>query len=81
MSSSAIGRDGYGHVVAWRLSSWTRDYLRNAAVADLGYAIIGVVDECRGTTHQIPGSACPEPFIVSASLDGCSNDSTPQARS
>jgi hypothetical protein len=81
MSGAAIGRDGYEHVVARRLSRWTRDYLRKAALADLGCVVLGIVDECRGATHRISGSARPEPFIVSASLDGCSNDSTPQARS
>jgi exopolysaccharide biosynthesis polyprenyl glycosylphosphotransferase len=42
VSSSAIARDGYGPLVARRPSSWTRDYLRKAALADFGCAILGV---------------------------------------
>ena len=42
MSNSAVARDGYGRLVARRPSSWTRDYLRKAALADLGCAILGV---------------------------------------
>jgi exopolysaccharide biosynthesis polyprenyl glycosylphosphotransferase len=42
VSSSAVARDRYGRLVARRLSSWTRDYLRKAALADLGCAVLGV---------------------------------------
>jgi exopolysaccharide biosynthesis polyprenyl glycosylphosphotransferase len=42
VSNSAIARDGYGRLVARRPSSWTRDYLRKAALADFGCAILGV---------------------------------------
>jgi exopolysaccharide biosynthesis polyprenyl glycosylphosphotransferase len=42
VSNSAIARDGYGPLVARRPSSWTRDYLRKAALADFGCAILGV---------------------------------------
>ena len=42
MSNSAVARNGYGRLAARRLSSWTRDYLRKAALADFGCAILGV---------------------------------------
>jgi exopolysaccharide biosynthesis polyprenyl glycosylphosphotransferase len=42
VSSSAVARDRHGRLVARRLSSWTRDYLRKAALADFGSAILGV---------------------------------------
>lgn len=42
VSNSAVARNGYGRVAARRLSSWTRDYLRKAALADFGCAILGV---------------------------------------
>jgi exopolysaccharide biosynthesis polyprenyl glycosylphosphotransferase len=42
VSNSAVARNGYGRLAARRLSSWTRDYLRKAALADFGCAILGV---------------------------------------
>ena len=42
MFSSAVARDRYGRLAARRLSNWTRDYLRKAALADFGCAILGV---------------------------------------
>ena len=42
VSSSAVARNGYGRLATRRLSSWTRDYLRKAALADFGCAILGV---------------------------------------
>lgn len=42
VSGSAVARDGYGRLVARRLSGWTRDYLRKAALADCGCVILGV---------------------------------------
>jgi exopolysaccharide biosynthesis polyprenyl glycosylphosphotransferase len=42
VSNSAVARTGYGRLTARRLSSWTRDYLRKAALADFGCAILGV---------------------------------------
>lgn len=42
MWSFAVARDDYGRLVARRPSSWTRDYLRKAALADFGCAILGV---------------------------------------
>jgi exopolysaccharide biosynthesis polyprenyl glycosylphosphotransferase len=42
MSISAVARNHYGHQAVRRSSSWTRDYLRRAALADLGCAVLGV---------------------------------------
>lgn len=42
VSNSAVARNGYGRLATRRLSSWTRDYLRKAALADFGCAILGV---------------------------------------
>ena len=42
MSGLVITRDRYGRQSAGRSSSWAKDYLRRAAVADLGCAILGV---------------------------------------
>jgi exopolysaccharide biosynthesis polyprenyl glycosylphosphotransferase len=42
VSNSAVAQDGYGRLVARRASSWTREYLRKAALADFGCAILGV---------------------------------------
>jgi exopolysaccharide biosynthesis polyprenyl glycosylphosphotransferase len=42
MASSAVARNRYGREAARRPSAWTRDYLRRAALADFGCAILGV---------------------------------------
>ena len=42
MSGFVITRDRYGRQSARRASAWAKDYLRRAAVVDLGCAIVGV---------------------------------------
>jgi exopolysaccharide biosynthesis polyprenyl glycosylphosphotransferase len=42
MSGLVITRDRYGRQNARRSSTWAKDYLRRAAVVDLGCAIVGV---------------------------------------
>jgi exopolysaccharide biosynthesis polyprenyl glycosylphosphotransferase len=42
MSGFAVARDRYDRRVIRRTSGWARDYLRKAALADLGCAIVGV---------------------------------------
>jgi exopolysaccharide biosynthesis polyprenyl glycosylphosphotransferase len=42
MSGFAVARDRYDRQVIRRTSGWARDYLRKAALADLGCAIVGV---------------------------------------
>jgi len=43
MSGYAVVRDRPGREAAGRVSSWARDYLHKAAVADLGCAAVGVL--------------------------------------
>ena len=42
MSGFVITRDRYGRQSTRRSSAWAKDYLRRAAVVDLGCAIVGV---------------------------------------
>lgn len=42
MSGFVVTRDRYGRQSARRASAWAKDYLRRAAVVDLGCAIVGV---------------------------------------
>ncbi len=42
MSGFAVARDRYDRQVIRRTSGWERDYLRRAALVDLGCAILGV---------------------------------------
>jgi exopolysaccharide biosynthesis polyprenyl glycosylphosphotransferase len=42
VSSSAVARDRQARQAVRRQSTWTRDYLRKAALTDLGCAILGV---------------------------------------
>ena len=42
-SGSITPRSHYGRQIAGRLSGWTRDYLRDAVLADLGCALVGVL--------------------------------------
>ncbi|MBV9096348.1 MAG: sugar transferase [Streptosporangiaceae bacterium] len=41
MAGSTVTRDGYDRRAARRPSTWTKDYLRSAVLADLGCAIVG----------------------------------------
>ena len=43
MSGFAVARGRYDPQVAWRASGWERYYLRRAALADFGCAILGVL--------------------------------------
>jgi exopolysaccharide biosynthesis polyprenyl glycosylphosphotransferase len=42
MSDYAVVRDRYGRQTASNASTWAKDYLRQAALADLGCAVVGV---------------------------------------
>ena len=42
MSGFAVARGRYDRQVVRRVSGWARDYLRRAALADFGCAILGV---------------------------------------